>query len=368
MYTLKSQKVGSSDAGIETPSLVIDLDILEENISTMADFFRHRDANLRPHTKTHKSPFIAHKQIEAGACGVTCAKLSEAEVTIFSGIPDVLIANQIVTKDKIEKLVGLAKHSSIIVAVDNIGNVKNLSAVAEQRNAALNVIIETDVGLGRAGTRTHDESISLARLIRSLPGLVFRGIMGYEGHSVQIAGRVERKEKANAALSRLVDTKRMIEEQGIPVEIVSAGGTGTFNIAGAHPGVTEVQAGSYVTMDSKYRGVQGMKFRQALYVLATVTSRPTADIAILDVGMKGITPDYGMPLLKDYSGSSVIKLSEEHAIVQTDRTADQLAVGERVYLLPSHGCTTVNLYDQYAGVRNGVVEVVFNIPARGALV
>lgn len=355
--------IGAHKEEIDTPALLIDLDKVETNIARMADYLAGRPSALRPHTKTHKCPVLAHKQMEAGAIGVTCAKLDEAEAMARAGIRDILIANQIVGKHKIERLMGLATWTDVAVAVDDIQNVADLSAAAGSRGTDLRVLVEVDVGMGRCGVEPGESAVSLAREIKSSRGLIFEGVMGYEGHAVLRPTFDERREKAEAAMALLIETKERIEAAGLEVRIVSGGGTGTYNITGAYPGVTEIQAGSYATMDVRYREC-GVDFERALTCLSTVISAPRPGTAITDAGMKAITPEFGMPEVVGHEGITVTKLSEEHGILEL---ADgvTLCPGEKIELIPGHGCTTINLHDELYVLRGGVVEAVWPIAARG---
>jgi len=355
--------VGMPSEEIDTPALLLDLDKLEANIARMAAFFANRPAGLRPHTKTHKCPPIAHKQIESGAIGVTCAKLDEAEAMARAGIRDILIANQIVGRRKIERLMGLAGWTRVMVAVDDARNVADLSAAATSRGVSLRVLVEVDVGMGRCGVEPGKPAAVLARQVANSPGLDFEGLMGYEGHAVMRPTFEEREEKAQAAMALLIETKEQVGDAGLEVRIVSGGGTGTHNISGAYPGVTEIQAGSYATMDVRYRNC-GMPFQCALTCLATVISVPRPGVAITDTGMKALTPEFGMPEVVGWEGVTVSKLSEEHGILQLTDGAS-LRPGDKVELIPGHGCTTVNLHDQFYVLRNGVVQAIWPIAARG---
>ncbi len=348
---------------IPTPALIVDLDAMEENIQQMARYFASRKAKLRPHAKTHKSPFLAWKQLAAGAIGITCAKLSEAEVFVQAGIQDVLLANQVTHPKKIRHLAGLARHSRIIVACDSQANAKDLAEASRAAGASLNVLIEVDVGLGRSGVRTIPDVVQLARYIQSLPSLSFKGIMGYEGHCVFIKDYAARKAEGEKANARLVAVRDALIQAGIPVEIVSAGGTGTYNIAGDFPGITEVQAGSYLFMDARYLEL-GLGFKPALTVLATVVGRPEPHLAIVDAGKKALTEEFGLPQAT-LPGAELVRLSEEHGILKLAPEAQGLKVNDQVQLIPSHGCTTINLHDRYYGLRGGRLEITWPVAARG---
>jgi len=355
--------VGMGKEEIDTPALLLDLEKLEANLDRMADFFADKPAALRPHTKTHKCPVIAHQQIERGAIGVTCAKLDEAEAMARAGIQDILIANEIVGRRKIERLAGLAGWTEVMVAVDDARNVADLSAAATSKGVSLRVLVEVNVGMGRCGVEPGEPAVALARQVASSPGLVFEGLMGYEGHAVMRPTFEERMKLARAAMALLVSTKKHIEAAGLEVRIVSGGGTGTYNITGTYLGVTEVQAGSYVTMDVRYRDC-GVGFECALTCLATVISTPRPGVAITDAGMKALTPEFGMPEVVGLEGVTVAKLSEEHGALALTEAAS-LRPGDKIELIPSHGCTTINLHDHFYALRNGVVEAIWPIAARG---
>ncbi len=350
---------------IETPALILDLDLMEKNIRKMSDYFRPRKAKLRPHIKNHKTPIIALKEIEAGAVGVAVAKLEEAEVMAYSGVRDILIMNQIVTEQKIERLLGLSKHADVVVAVDNVENVAKLSSMAGTHGVKLGVVIEVDIGHHRAGVHPGSEALALAQKIISAGNLKFRGLGGYQGHVSLIVDPQERKIEDAKACEKLVSTKDLIEEKGISVEVVSAGGTGTYDYTGNYRGITEVQAGSYVTMDVAYRNC-GINFDCALSILSTVSSVPSEDRAILDSGLKSVSTDQGFPEIKGVEGIEVEKLSAEHMhlkLIGTNHTC--LKLGDKVEVYPSDTDTTVNLHSQFYGVRDGEVEVVWPILARG---
>ena len=356
--------IGRNMFDLDTPVLCLDAAKLERNIARMAAFFEGRPARLRPHSKTHKCPTIAWMQMRAGAIGITCAKLGEAEVMAQAGLRDLLIANQILGADKIARLINLAAYSEVMVAVDDAANAQELSDAANAKGIALRTIIEVDVGMGRCGTLPGEETLRLAGKMVALPGLRFEGIMGYEGHTVMAPDMDKRRAAAEAAMAQLVATHDLLVQQGIRCDIVSAGGTGTYHITGAYPGITEVEAGSYATMDAKYHSV-GSDFELALTLLARVIS-VRGDRAIINAGMKAMTHEFGMPTVLHPEGWALAKLSEEHGILERQGGAP-LQRGDVVELLPSHGCTTINLHDNYHVTRNDVVEAVWPIAARGCI-
>ena len=363
--------IGMHKTELDTPALLIDLDKMEANIQTMADYISTVNAQLRPHMKTHKTPIIAHKQIAAGAIGVTCAKLGEAEAVIHAGVRDVLIANQVVGSHKIARLINLARHSEIMVAVDNPQNVQAISEAAAAKGVTVRMLIEVNIGMDRCGVEPGKPALELANQIRQSPNLKFEGLMGYEGHTVAKPDLKERKANVQEAMQHLIDTKDYVEKHGIEVSIMSGGGTGTFNLTGSIPEMTEVQAGSYIFMDSTYRNVEGVgeQFDCSLSVLATVVSRPSTDRVIVDTGLKVLAKEFGIPQPIGITGVELTGLSEEHGTLKTVGQASDtnvsLTPGDKLEILPTHCCTTVNLHDRYYGIRNGIVESVWDIAARG---
>ncbi len=352
---------------IDTPALLIDLEVMEANIEHMAEVFRGLPSELRPHEKTHKCPIIAHKQIRAGAIGVTCAKLGEAEVMAEAGIGDILIANQVVGEPKVTRLVNLARQSDIIVAVDDPSNVRHLAEASRAKGVRLGVLVEVDVGNNRCGTAPGEPTLELAREVASHPSLNLRGLLGYEGFCQNIQSMEERREKAQGAMGKLVSTKELLEDKGFDIEIVSAGGTGTHMITGMYPGVTEVEAGSYVFMDATYGRVEGLEqFGYALTVLTTITSMPRPGVAVCDAGLKAITfePNRPPPPVKCLDGVVYERPSEEHGRLKVE-PGSGLRVGDKIEVIVSHCCTNTNLYDQFHCVRDGALEAVWRIQARG---
>ena len=359
--------IGRHKTELDTPALLIELDKMETNIQKMANYFSTVSAELRPHLKTHKTPIIAHKQIEAGAIGITCAKLGEAAAVIHAGIRDVLIANQIVGTQKIARLINLAKHSEIMVAVDNAENVQAISEAATAKGVTIRILVEVNIGMNRCGVEPGQPTLALAHQICKSPNLKFEGLMGYEGHTVAKPDRTERETATREAMQRLVEAKHYLKKHSVEVSIMSGGGTGTFDITGSIPEMTEVQAGSYVFMDSTYRNVEGVgeKFDNALSVLATVVSRPEQNRIIVDAGLKVLTKEFGIPQPTGVAGLEMTGLSEEHGKILVSNGDVSLKPGDKLEILPTHCCTTVNLHDRYYGIRNEIVESVWEITARG---
>jgi D-serine deaminase-like pyridoxal phosphate-dependent protein len=344
---------------VETPALLIDLDRLESNIRVMSEFMKDKKPRLRPHFKTSKCPIISQMEIAAGAKGVTCAKVSEAEVCVQAGIKDVLIANQIVDQVKIARLCGLAHKAKITVLADNPANIDALSEAAVAAGVTVYVLVELDVGMKRCGVTTAEEVDELARKITQSKGLVFEGIQAYEGHLGHISERGRREQGVKEMVQKVSWAKELLESKGITVNQVSGGGTGTFDITG-NSFWTEIQAGSYVFMDTAYNQL-GLRFENALTVLATVIHKRQG-VAITDAGLKVCPTDQGLPAIKDHPGLG-IELNEEHGIIADSQ--DELSYLQKVEYIPGHCCTTVNVHDHYHCIRDGILEVVWPILGRG---
>lgn len=351
---------------VDTPSLMLDINALNANIQFLANYFRQRHCKLRPHFKSHKCATIAQLQMKAGAVGMTCAKLGEAEALAGAGIRNILVANQIVGPLKIRRLIELCRRADMMVAVDSIDNVKMLSEHAAAAGVSLGVLVEVDSGMGRCGVVPGQAALDLARQIAASPGLRFEGLQGYEGHSVDLRDEAERVTKTRAALKLLVGTRNLIESAGVRVNIVSGGGTGTFDVTGVCDGVDELQAGSYACMDWYYSDIRP-EFKQAMSILATVISRPSPAKMIIDVGRKGTGSEWGPPRVKNVPGAEVTGFnSEEHSTIAIPSATD-IKVGDRIEIIPAHGCTTANLYSEFI-VHDGVKVVAkWPIEARGKL-
>ncbi|MEC7837144.1 MAG: DSD1 family PLP-dependent enzyme [Chloroflexota bacterium] len=346
---------------IDTPSIVVDLNIAEENIKKMQSFANDNNVSMRPHSKTNKSPYWAKKQVEAGAIGICCAKLGEAEMMAEGGIKEILIPNQIVTEQKIKRLVDVNKKSKVMVAVENKDNVSNLSSHFEKNSMKLSVIIEVNVGMDRCGVEL-DEIVDFAQHIIDKPGLEFEGIMGYEGHTVNIGNFEDRVNETTKAMNKLLDAKKILEENGISVNIVSASGTGTYNITSKIPGITELQCGSYIFMDGNYLKIFD-DFQPALSLLCTVVSRRDNRI-VIDCGLKSVSMDQGLPEVVYPKGIKLISLSEEHCKCEIEGDID-LKIGDKIFVRPMHSDTTINLHDNYFIHRDGIFDEKVEILGRG---
>ncbi len=353
---------------IPTPALMIDLDVMERNIEKMSRIYSGYSADLRPHFKTHKCPVLAHKQVEQGAVGMTCAKMGEAEVLVGAGIKDVLVANQVVTSEKIARLVHLNAWGDVKAAVDNAANVRRISQAAGRTENEVGLLIEVEVGNNRAGALNAEEALQLAQIIEKSPGVILRGVMGYEGHAVLVEEYEKRRRLAEEAMGKLLEVANSLRDTGFEVDIVSAGGTGTYDVTGSYPGVTEVQVGSYILMDARYGSLERLPFENALTLLSTITSRPTAERAIADAGRKSLALDFGLPSVMGSGEIETVSLSEEHAKLRLKGAAKKLEVGETIEFLPTHVCTNMDLHDRVYGLRGNEVEVLIEVAARGKFV
>ena len=350
---------------IDTPALFVDLDLVERTIAEMAAFFRGHGVGWRPHSKGQKVPEIAHMEIAAGALGITCAKLGEAEVMAEAGIRDILVANQVVGRQKAERLASLLDRADVVVAVDSIENGEELSAAAHARGKRLRIIVEVDNGMQRAGVAPGEPSVDLARRLSALPGLRFCGVMAWEAHCL---GRPmdERRTCCEEAVGTLVDTARQCREAGLDAHIVSCGGTGTFRITAGIEGVTEIQAGGGIFSDVLYES-WGIEHPFALTVTSTVTSRPTPQRIITDAGRKAMSMDIATPRPIGLENVEKVALSAEHGVVNLTQPNSSLKVGDKLEWIVGYGDTTVFLHDEMVATRGDRVEAIWPVLARGKI-
>jgi D-serine deaminase-like pyridoxal phosphate-dependent protein len=358
-----SSLIGQPLDALDTPQLLLDLDAIDGNLRCMFEAGRQRGVNVRTHFKSLKCGGLARYISQRGGATFLAAKLNEAEVLADAGITDILIANQIVGPQKMERLAHLAHRVRLRVCVDQADNAAQLGR-AMLRYAAgvtLGILIEIDIGMARCGVPPGEAAVALARCVAKIPGLRFDGLQGYDGHLQMIPDPAERRTRCLQGLEQLAATRRLIENADIPVAIVTGAGTGTWEFVADYPGVTEIQPGSFVLMDCAYRAVRP-EFGCALSILATVIS-VRSHWYVLDAGSKAISQDFGMPMIKGRPEERVLGLSEEHTKVQCDAASPK--VGDRREVLPAHCCATMNLHRQCLGVRNGTVEAVWPIEASG---
>jgi D-serine deaminase-like pyridoxal phosphate-dependent protein len=354
--------IGQPLETLPTPALVVDVEALDHNLNLLAQYFSARPAKFRPHFKSHKCVTLARRQLQVGnAVGITCAKLAEAEVLAAGGVSDILIANQVVGPAKAQRLAALNRLATVRAAVDSPANIAELGAAAVSAGVTIGLLIEVDIGMRRCGVPAGDIVLALARQIHQTRGLRFDGLQAYEGHLVTLPDFPERQRKVTEAMQPLLATREKLKEASLPCAIVSGGGTGTYEITGNLPVFNEIQAGSYALMDCSYKKVCP-QFSNALSILATVVSAGSG-YAVADVGLKGMGNEFGLPIVAGVPEATTRSVSEEH--VALDKLA--AAVGDKIRLIPSHGCTTCNLHRRMWVARRGIIEAVWPIEGSGCL-
>ncbi len=354
--------IGRGIDALPTPALVVEDVPLDENLELLARYFGDRECRLRPHFKSHKCVTLAKRQIEAGCTnGITCAKLSEAEQLVAGGVDDVLIANQIVGADKARRLAQLNMSATVRVAVDSMKHLAELGAAAREADVTIGVLVEVDIGMKRCGVEPGQAAVDLAYRAAETDGLHFDGLQAYEGHLVTKFTFDERKEKVIEAMKPLQETMQALASCGLRPFIVSSGGTGTYDITGNIEGIKEIQAGSYALMDASYTKVRP-EFKVARYVLASIVSA-TGNRAVADVGVKGLGMEFGLPEVDGKPDAKVLYCAEEHTVIENIAAN----VGDRIRLIPSHGCTTNNLYRRMWYTTDGTIEEMWPIEAANCL-
>jgi D-serine deaminase-like pyridoxal phosphate-dependent protein len=358
---------------IPTPALLLDADRFERNLVRMAEHVRASGKQYRPHAKTHRCPEIARRQIAAGALGVACAKLGEAEVMAASGIRGLLITTEIVTPGGIARLGKLLETApDTMVVVDNAANVEALGREMAASGRTLDVLVDIDVGGRRTGMQPGEPALALARAVTKQRALRLRGLQGYAGHCAHVMGWSARRDASHKAMAPLMETRALFEREGLPVGVVAGGSTGTHDIDVELSGLTELQSGSYCVMDLDYRRIGGpgggmlTAFEMALTVIATVVSVPTADRAMVDAGLKAFSTDKPFPPeAVERPGITYEFAGDEHGRLTITDASRAPRLGERIEFFPPHCDPTFNLYDRVYVVRGTNVEAVWPIAARG---
>jgi D-serine deaminase-like pyridoxal phosphate-dependent protein len=371
MTAYQPAAVGMSLADVDTPALILDLDAFEHNLELLDASLAGRKIRVRPHAKSHKCPKIALAQLARGAVGVCCQKVSEAEAMIEGGVPDVLIANEVVGAGKVKRLARLAGRARVAVCADDASNVGALDAAAREEGIRLDVLVEVNVGANRCGVEPGEPAAALARRIASAANLRFAGLQAYQGAAQHLRKVEERRAAVEQAVANVKASIAAIERAGLKCGRVTGAGTGTYAFEAASGVYDEIQPGSYIFMDVDYgrnewteSGIP--RFDNSLFVWTTVMSRPTAERAVVDAGLKASSVDSGMPRVGDLEGAEYVKASDEHGVLALKPGA-RIAVGDKLKLIPGHCDPTVNLYDHFVCVRRGVVEDLWPITARGAV-
>jgi len=355
---------------VDTPALILDLDAFESNVKRLAAAVAGR-VRVRAHAKTHKCPEIGKRQIAAGAVGICCQKVSEAEAMVEGGIADVLVSNEIVGAPKLERLAALAQRAKLGVCVDNADNVRDLEAAMKKAGARIDVYIELEVGMRRCGVAPGGPALELAKAIVASPGLRFAGMHAYHGRAQHIRSLEERRAVIRNASLHVQNTRGMLKAAGIDCPVVTGAGSGTFMFEVETGAWDEIQPGSYVFMDWDYARNEWAppmpRFEHSLFVLATVMSRSGPGLAVVDAGLKASSMDSGMPAVWERPGLDYTRASDEHGWVEIAPGAAAPGLGDKLLLVPGHCDPTVNLYDWYVCVRGGAVEALWPITARGAV-
>ena len=355
------QHKGASIDTLQTPALIADLDVMRRNMAAMMTALDGQVARLRPHTKVQKSPDIALLQVEAGAIGVTVATIWEAAAMAAAGVRSILIANEVIGAEKIRTAAALASRAELLIAVDDAGNIADLSAAMTAAGSRAGILVDLDVGMARCGARSAQQALELARQVHGAPGLDLRGVQAYEGHCMLEPDRETRVRLAAEAMAYAASVKDLLRSDGLPADILSGGGTGTYNITGRNPAVTELQAGSYVFMDA-FHGNLVPGFEVSLTVLTSVLARH-GDTVIFDAGRKSVGIDFVLPPLQGYDYQARY-YAEEHALFDTD-PGFTAALGDRMRLICGYAPTTVNLHDVIFAVEGDQVADIWPVFPRG---
>jgi D-serine deaminase-like pyridoxal phosphate-dependent protein len=370
MAPWKAARVGDHINEVDTPALILDLDAFERNLKCLQNAVSRAGVRLRPHAKSHKCPEIALRQIQAGAVGICCQKVSEAAVFVDAGVPDVFITNQVVGEKKVAHALDLATRARIGVLVDDEDQISAFARASAERQVSIDVYLEIDVGMGRCGVVSIERAVAMAQQIDAAPYLNFMGLQCYHGSAQHYRLPEERQHAITAVCAKAAAAKAAIEDVGIRVERISGAGTGSVMLESNSKLFNEVQAGSYILMDRDYatnqRDPDDLPFEHALFVKTAILSHPTANRAVVDAGLKASSVDSGMPVVWQRSDAKYIKASDEHGVLELTANST-LKLGDYVMLVPGHCDPTVNLYDEIIGVRGERVEVIWPVAARGAL-
>ncbi|KAJ0417658.1 hypothetical protein BJY00DRAFT_289336 [Aspergillus carlsbadensis] len=364
-------KIGDTLDDLDTPSMIVDLDLMEQNIQRLFSTLLPTGLHIRPHLKTTKSAALAHKLVAAGAKGCCVAKVSEAEAITAAGFEDILITCEIIGKKKVERLVELYKRNKAIrIVVDSVVGATAIDDALEAEASRgtefepIAVLIDLDVGLHRTGVAPGEPALALARHITTLPMLRLIGVQGYEGHLQHLHNREDRRTQCLASMKTLTDTATALRTAGFNIQVVTTGGTGTAEFCATVPGVTELQPGSFIFMDTDYRNAVGTFYANSLTILATVISCQGERRVTIDAGLKSLTTDSGLAECRDkrYRHEN---LGDEHGALSWEEGTPDLRIGDRVEMVPSHIDPTINLHDVYYAHRNGVIEEIWTVDSRG---
>ena len=361
--------IGDSWERISTPALVLELDAFDANVQAVAALAQENGVALRPHAKAHKSSTIARHQLAAGAVGICCQKLTEVYPFVRQGIRNVHVSNEFVGTDKVAMAVDLAQHISLSICVDHVQQVHAVGTAADAAGVSITVLPEVDIGQGRCGVTSETQLAALADAIAAHPGLRFGGLQAYHGGIQHMAPWEERREAAARSADKAATYVRFLEARGLPCPVITGGGTGTVEFDAKSGVFTELQPGSYIFLDGHYGSSEWQgtfRPRHGLFLATTIMSTAKQGMAVCDVGLKGVAVDSGLPRVYGEAADTLryTAANDEHGILHIDGTQND-RLGERLLLVPGHCDPTCNLHDQFVCVRNGVVEALWPIDARG---
>ncbi|MFX1391176.1 MAG: alanine racemase [Promethearchaeota archaeon] len=348
---------------IPTPALILDYDKMLDNIEFMAKFAKEKNIKLRPHVKTHKCPKIGQLQLDAGANGICVARIGEAEIFAQNGFDDILVANQVIEINQIQRLVNLNKHTLVRVCADSEKNIFDLNKQALKEDVKLEVLIEVDIGLGRNGVKPGEPVLKLANFIKNQKGLKLVGLQGYEGHLISIKDPDFRKTQTEQCMQKLIDTKELLNNNGFNVNYLTASNSVTYKHSANYGGITELQPGTYVFNDQHHYNIVP-EFKIATTILGTITNNPGNRLYTIDIGLKAATNDNGNPPFKNYPKSRIRYMTEEHTVFKSG-PQDNFEIGQKIEIIPTHICTTVNLYDFFTVIKDNKIFAKWEILARG---
>ena len=363
--------IGMPLAEVDTPCLMLELDAFERNLKRLPDSLKGKPIRLRPHAKSHKCAEIALRQIALGAAGVCVQKVSEAAMLVDGGVKDVLIANEVVGVSKVKLLAELNRRAHVAACADDAGNIAALDAAARAAGVRLDILVEIDVGAGRCGAQPGAPAVLLAKQIAASANLRFAGLQAYQGSAQHIRKVADRRDAIARAVDHVRATTRLLDEAALHCEYVTGAGTGSYMFEATSSVYHELQAGSYIFMDADYAKNEWTEsgipqFEHSLFVWTSVMSVPAPTRPVVDAGLKASSIDSGMPRVADYADVEYVKASDEHGVLQITG-ATRFKVGDKLKLIPGHCDPTVNLYDVYVCMRNGRVEALWPVTARGAL-
>lgn len=366
-------RIGMPLRDVDTPALLVDLGAFERNVELMAKNVESYGIRLRPHAKTHKCSVIARRQMARGAVGVCCQKVSEAEALVYGGVDDVLVSNEVVGRQKLERLAALARAARIAVCVDDPGNVEELEKAAARIGVSIGVLVEINVGANRCGVTPGDAALALAKKVETSRHLRFAGLQAYQGRAQHLRAFAERRQAIEAAAWEARRTVDLLAAHGIACDTVAGAGTGTWRFEAESAVYNELQAGSYIFMDADYarnRNADGDRFDEfehSLFVYATVMSTPEPRRVVVDAGLKSIAFDSGVPEVAGMESVHYAGPSDEHGNLDLSESNAKLSLGDKIKLIPGHCDPTVNLYDWLVCVRDERVEALWPVVARGAV-